>query len=189
MENVYRYLKEYPQYGVTSCGKVFSKTPNRYISCKGDKNGYIRVALSHPITKKLKTFKIHRLVGLLYLPNPENKPEINHKNGNKQDNRAENLEWVTTQENITHAVENKLRSTKFGTLSSKAFLDKSHLEYIYNKKLEMRSIRAIAKSLGSKESIVSSVLRGTRYVSEFRDRREYLISLGILKRRKNEKPH
>ena len=57
------------------------------------------------IDGKNKSIRVHRIIAEVYLPNPENKPEVNHINGNKGDNRLENLEWVTKQENMDHAYE------------------------------------------------------------------------------------
>ena len=65
------------------------------------KGGYLRVVLMKD--SKYKHFSVHRIVAQLFIPNPENKPEVNHKDGNKQNNFVENLEWVTSKENIIHS--------------------------------------------------------------------------------------
>lgn len=65
------------------------------------KDGYCYITFGY--RKKNITRKIHRLVAEAYIPNPENKAEVNHINGIKTDNRVENLEWCTRQENATHA--------------------------------------------------------------------------------------
>lgn len=92
-------INEY--YEVDTEGNVYSLRFNRKLSPKNNWDGYLRIQLwDHG---KCRFVAIHRLIAEAFVPNPDNKPLINHKNGNKQDNRAENLEWCTQQENIRHA--------------------------------------------------------------------------------------
>ena len=74
-------------------------------STKASKNRYINVSLSFKSIRK--TVKIHRLVAQVFLPNPESRPQVNHKNFDKTDNHIDNLEWVTEKENIQHALKVK----------------------------------------------------------------------------------
>lgn len=88
-------------YEVSSFGNIRNSESHKLIS-QFDKNGegYIRVNLFS--NGKKKRYFIHRLVAETFIPNPENKPQVNHKDGNKQNNELSNLEWVTCSENGLH---------------------------------------------------------------------------------------
>lgn len=85
---------------------------NKYkvLSQKMNKYGYLEVALSKD--GDIRTFLLHRLLAIHFIPNPKNLPQVNHINGIKNDNRLENLEWVTKRENTIHAFNHNLSNFK-----------------------------------------------------------------------------
>lgn len=89
-------------YDILPNGQILNKRWNRFLKPQPNNKGYGRVQLCG------KFYFVHRLVAEKYIPNPNNLPQVNHKDGNKNNNSVENLEWVSNQENRNHAVENGL---------------------------------------------------------------------------------
>ena len=93
-------IKNHEQYSITDTGEVFSykyRTPKK-MSLWISKNGYQYANLCE--NNIMKHYAVHRLVAEAFIPNPNNLPEVNHKNCNKLDNRVENLEWCDRKYNI-----------------------------------------------------------------------------------------
>lgn len=89
-------------YKVSDLGRIYSISSNKLLfECKTN-DGYIRNCLTKNGGQKLKRF--HRIVAESFIPNPDKLPQVNHIDGDKSNNRVNNLEWVTAKENIDHAV-------------------------------------------------------------------------------------
>ena len=101
---IWKDIEGYPDYKVSSLGRVKSLKFGKEKILKSGKNkkGYLQVALCKE--GKLKTFKVHRLVAEAFIPNPDNKPHLDHINTDRTDNRAENLSWVTHKENCNNPI-------------------------------------------------------------------------------------
>lgn len=121
-------IPDYEDYHVSNFGRVKSfkyKSP-RIIKPAFDKGGYLQVSLSKK--DKPKVFRINRLVALAFIPNPEEKPEVNHIDGHPLNNHVSNLEWVTPSENQQHAV--KLGLIKSGENNYQAGLTNEQVLYV-----------------------------------------------------------
>lgn len=95
--------KEYNGYHVYADGRVYSTKRGIFLKPDIQRHGYHQVRLSYDGASK--AYKVHRLVGLLFIPNPDRLPQINHKDGNKSNNNVSNLEWCTALHNNNHAKE------------------------------------------------------------------------------------
>lgn len=108
---VWKDIKGYEElYQVSNYGRIKSLNYNRtkkekIMSLNNDSWGYLIVGL---YKSKRKNFRVHRLVAETFISNPENKPQVNHIDGNKQNNIVSNLEWVTQNENMKHSWDHKL---------------------------------------------------------------------------------
>lgn len=102
-------IEGFDDYTITERGDILSHKRQEQRKLKPDlnKEGYLRVVLSS--NGETFRYSIHRLVAIHFIQNPENKPFVNHIDGNKQNNNVENLEWCDCSENTKHAFDNMLR--------------------------------------------------------------------------------
>lgn len=96
-----REIPGYEQYLVTTWGRVYNTETKQFLKPYLHHKGYLRVDLYKG--NERRHFKVHRLVAAAFIPNPEGKPQVNHIDGNKQNNSITNLEWVTNKENCDKA--------------------------------------------------------------------------------------
>lgn len=145
-------IKDYENYQISEDGKVYSKIKQIFMKPSLSKYGYYRVGLTNANGKKI--ISIHRLVAKTYLPNTFNKPQVNHINGIKSDNRLENLEWATREENMQHAYSNGLM---------KGFYESANKIVInLNNGVFYDCVTDASNSINMKYSTLRSMLQGHR---------------------------
>jgi hypothetical protein len=152
-------IKQNSNYVATTDGKILN-----ILTGKVNEGGYNRRYLRCKIGGK--GYSVHRIIAETLIPNPDNKPQVNHINGDKHDNRVENLEWVTAYENNLHARTNGLAlGPKSGTNSNLSKLDNDTLEYInsIHKPFDKEfGTKALAKQYGVNNCWLATILNGNK---------------------------
>ncbi len=103
-QEVWKVIEEYPDYEVSNMGRLWSWKRNKYMKLTLV-NRYVRVVLRN--TNQTKSFPIHRLVANAFIPNPDNKPVVDHIDGDAMNNQVNNLRWATFQENSSNSKRHK----------------------------------------------------------------------------------
>ena len=159
MEEIWKPIINWDTYEVSSLGAFRNRITKRLLSLSLFKTGYVRVSLYNG--QKSVSHSAHRLVGQAFLPNPENCPQVNHLDGNKQNNCVDNLRWESTSDNQKHSQEvlkNLNGRSKFRTQEER--------DSILNRYQAGESGAAIARSLGVSKSCISRLLRGETYIHQ-----------------------
>lgn len=150
----------FEKYSITRDGRVWSWKSNKFLSHGLAGKGYPNVVL----WKDGKGYgrHIHRLMAETYIPNPDNKREVNHKDGNKENNFLYNLEWVTSSENRLHAYEIGLQGS--GEDHCNAKLTQLQVDYIRQQYATGKyTMKRIANVFGVSESNISVIIRNVKW--------------------------
>lgn len=170
MDEIWKYIEGYEgQYQVSNKGRVRSVTrkdnlnrirKGKILKLFSDNNkGYLAVDLFG------KKKKVHRLIAQTFIPNPLNKPQVNHIDGNKVNNEVGNLEWATKEENIQHSFNEGLVSRK-GEKNSQSKLTAEDVRYIranYKFRDEKFGSRALAQKFAVHKTTINRIIRGEKW--------------------------
>ena len=140
---------------------VITSPHGRILSHQIDYKGYHRVVLQAGRKHRIQT-GVHRLVALCHIPNPENKPEVNHIDGDKDNNHVSNLQWATTAENVEHSVRLGLAQHPTGFAARRARLTPELIADIHRMLGEGVKQTEIARITGISQATISQVKRGVR---------------------------
>lgn len=169
MIEIWKKIPGYSLYEASDYGRIKTfnwknKGKEKIMSPALDGGGYLRTMLKGD-DLKFHTIKIHRIIAKTFIENTENKPQINHKNCIKTDNRVINLEWATASENIKHAYKQNRMTMKGECNSCATLTDKQVIEircnYQYGKKFKKgKTKQQIADEYGTTFSVIKRIIQG-----------------------------
>jgi hypothetical protein len=170
MEN-WKRIPGYSLYEASDLGKIKTfnwknKKTEAIMKPSIDGSGYLRTMLKRDSDGEIHTIKVHRIIGITFIPNPNNKPQINHKNGIRTDNRVINLEWVNNSENIKDSFA-KGRSSNLGSKNPCATLTEEQVmeirkNYVYGRKTAKKgdiTKRQIAEKYGTSFNVIKLLIQ------------------------------
>lgn len=152
-------------YEVSNYGYVRSKTTGKKLSVNKNNKGYCLVFYSVRCKRRINK-QLHRVVAEHFIPNPENKPTVNHEDADKTNNAVWNLSWATHQEQITHAMQSGIRITaKSYSVGDRHILDNTRYDTFFNDGLY--KIKALIKPVGERSKILLIDLKQKVVVKTF----------------------
>jgi len=161
-ESEFKTIPGFENYEASIFGEIRNKKSGRILSSVlsggNDDSRYPAVSLYKD--GNTTTQYVHRLVALTHINNPENKPQVNHIDGNKENNDISNLEWVTAQENIQHSHDNNLNNTVKGEDHHGAKLSSKQVLLIRKRRSTGETYGSIAESVGMAQSTIHAICSG-----------------------------
>ena len=162
------HKKTFDNFEVSNTGKLRNTVTGTEYKTHLNKQGYYQVCVSLGSRKNKHVFKIHRAVAETFIENANDKPQINHIDGNKLNNNLYNLEWSTSSENIRHAYDIGLAKGKRGEDANGAKLTNEQAKYIrehYIPRDKEFGCRALANKFGVDHNRISNIIHNKSYAS------------------------
>lgn len=150
------------KYYVSNMGRIFTtsahnKRNNPAIMKPALTDGYLRTVMNR------KTIKVHRIVAMTWIENPNGKPQVNHKNGDKTDNRVANLEWCNNSENQLHAYRTGLSKPLRGNKNPRTKLNENDVlrfKCEWSSRPRLKTRKQYAEEFGVSEAAIKDIIRG-----------------------------
>lgn len=159
-DDVFLPVPGFPELEVNKLGQVFCNHRKKFLNQHSLDDYMLVSARDHTQSNKYRSARVHRIVAAAFYPNPENKPQVNHKNGIRNCNHASNLEWATSQENVQHAFETGLISS--GLSAHNAVFDAEQVRELRLLAGTM-TLRALSRKFGMSYGAVRTAVLGITY--------------------------
>ena len=166
MEN--KIIDGYERYTINRNGDIFDTKRNKYLATWVDTVGYKQCYLRDQSGKR-HSKRIHRLIAKAFIENPNNLPQVNHKDGNKLHNSIDNLEWVTNSDNTQHGYDNNLYKFKSRCHAINVYEKPNHKFF-----KRYKSIRSMCEELHINRKTVTMILKGEKTTNNYPYEFEYV---------------
>jgi hypothetical protein len=150
-------IEGYSNYLIYEDGRVFSKKRNKFMKSRNNRRGYYEVNLYKD--GKKKSFKIHRLIALHYIPNPNNYEEVDHKDRNRQNNSIDNLRWADRSMNQQN--KGLFKTNKLGISNICQRKDDYQFKIVRNGKRHQKYFKTLEDAIKYKEEYLNQLERPT----------------------------
>lgn len=138
---IWKIITDFPNYSVSNLGNIINNKNKFVRKLQTDKDGYKKILLRN--NNKGKLLSVHRLVAIEFILNPENKPQVNHKDNNRSNNNKLNLEWMTNLENTQYCVKQGRKYIMNGDKNGNHKLDKEDVNEIRKSSLSIKELASV----------------------------------------------